>query len=222
MNNFLLDFLALGAIVSGFLVITSKNPVVSVLFLISIFVNVAGYLVLLGVGFIGISYLIVYVGAVTVLFLFVVMMLNLQLTELNSVGTEYTQNLPLATLLGSLFVFEVFSFRPSYQVLSKSVNENSDVLHQIGIGAVNWFNSVSVGISNLKSSPEVLEIFSSATADIKFANFLQIQSIGNILYTTGSLWLLVVSVILLLAMVGPIRLSMSKKLIPFTYHTCEV
>lgn len=61
MSNFLLDFLALGAILSGILVITSKNPVISVLFLISVFVNVAGYLVLLGVGFIGISYLIVYV-----------------------------------------------------------------------------------------------------------------------------------------------------------------
>ena len=56
MNNFLLDFLALGAILSGILVITSKNPVISVLFLISVFVNVAGYLVLLGVGFIGTSY----------------------------------------------------------------------------------------------------------------------------------------------------------------------
>lgn len=61
MNNFLLDFLAIGAILSGILVITSKNPVISVLYLISVFVNVAGYLILLGVGFIGISYLIVYV-----------------------------------------------------------------------------------------------------------------------------------------------------------------
>ena len=101
MNNFLLDFLALGAILSGILVITSKNPVISVLFLISVFVNVAGYLVLLGVGFIGISYLIVYVGAIAILFLFVVMMLNLQLTELSAVGTEYTQNLPLGTIIGS-------------------------------------------------------------------------------------------------------------------------
>lgn len=70
MNNFLLDFLSLGAILSGILVITSKNPVISVLFLISVFVNVAGYLVLLGVGFIGISYLIVYVGAISILFIF--------------------------------------------------------------------------------------------------------------------------------------------------------
>ena len=122
MNNFLLDFLALGAILSGILVITSKNPVISVLFLISVFVNVAGYLVLLGVGFIGISYLIVYIGAVTVLFLFVIMMLNLQLTELSAVGNEYTQNLPLATILGSLLLFELVSIVPGFTAYSGSEN----------------------------------------------------------------------------------------------------
>ena len=82
MNTFLLDLLAFGALLSGVLVITSKNPVISVLFLISVFVNAAGYLLLLGVGFVGISYLIVYVGAIAILFLFVVMMLNINLNEI--------------------------------------------------------------------------------------------------------------------------------------------
>ena len=68
------------------------------LFLISVFVNVAGYLVLLGIGFLGISYIIVYVGAIAILFLFVIMMLNIQLAELSAVGSEYTQSLPPATL----------------------------------------------------------------------------------------------------------------------------
>ena len=94
MNTFLLDLLAFGAVLSGVLVITSKNPVISVLFLISVFVNAAGYLLLLGVGFVGISYLIVYVGAIAILFLFVVMMLNIQLTEIVSVGREYTKTYP--------------------------------------------------------------------------------------------------------------------------------
>jgi NADH-ubiquinone oxidoreductase chain 6 len=89
MNTFLLDLLAFGAVLSRVLVITSKNPVISVLFLISVFVNAAGYLMLLGVGFVGISYLIVYVGAIAILFLFVVMMLNINLTEIVSVGRVY-------------------------------------------------------------------------------------------------------------------------------------
>src|ERR1700710_2362345 len=102
MNSVLLDMLALGAVLSGILVITAKNPVISVLFLISVFINVAGYLVLMGVAYLGLVYIIVYVGAIAILFLFVVMMLNLRLVELLDTGKAYTQNLPVGTILGSL------------------------------------------------------------------------------------------------------------------------
>lgn len=221
MNNFLLDFLALGAILSGILVITSKNPVISVLFLISVFVNVAGYLVLLGVGFIGISYLIVYVGAIAILFLFVVMMLNLQLTELSAVGTEYTQNLPLGTIIGSLFLFELVSIVPGFAPGSENDTFNistvTNLLPQAELGILNWFNSVFLGIESSQGASmhpisNVHYTFNTAfgAADTQFASFLQIQSIGYNIYTTGALWLIVASVILLLAMVGPITLSMNK------------
>lgn len=217
MNNFLLDFLALGAIFSGILVITSKNPVISVLFLISVFVNVAGYLVLLGVGFIGISYLIVYVGAVTVLFLFVIMMLNLQLTELSAVGKEYTQNLPLAGILGSLLLFELVSILPD-NGFSLQSNSFSTVFSQLGLGFINWFNSVSLGVNNMSVSPDIQHTFNTLGPDTQFANFLQIQSIGQVLYTSGAVWLIVASIILLLAMTGPIVLSMNntKNILPFS------
>lgn len=133
--NFILDFLAIGAIFSGILVIISKNPVISVLFLISVFVFVAGYLVILGVGFIGISYLIVYVGAIAILFLFVIIILNLQLAELS--GTEYTQNLPLGFIVGSLFLFELSSNIPK-TFIDASLNsiDNITIL----------FNNLSLGI----------------------------------------------------------------------------
>ena len=120
MNTFLLDLLALGAIFSGIMVITAKNPVVSVLFLIGVFLNVAGYLVLLGVAYLGLVYLIVYIGAIAILFLFVIMMLNLRLVELVDTGQEYTKNLPMAAFLGFLFFFELLSILPTEagQVLS--------------------------------------------------------------------------------------------------------
>src|SRR5690242_7134363 len=158
MNNFLLDFLALGAVLSGILVITSKNPVISVLFLISVFVNVAGYLVLLGVGFIGISYLIVYIGAVTVLFLFVIMMLNLQLTELSAVGNEYTKNLPLATIIGSLLLFELVSVVPSFDGFYQ-LNSTTTIFKFLGVGILNWFNSLSLGVGNTFAFAEVNQTF---------------------------------------------------------------
>lgn len=210
MSNFLLDFLSLGAILSGILVITSKNPVISVLFLISVFVNVAGYLVLLGVGFIGISYLIVYVGAIAILFLFVVMMLNLQLAELSAVGSEYTQNLPLGAILGSLFLFELVSILPfSFKNTSSfDLAYMFNVFYEFSLGTINWFNTQFVTQLDLNS--DVHQTFNTSTADVNFDSYQQIQSIGQSLYTYGSLWLLLTSLILLLAMVGPITLSMNK------------
>ena len=111
MNSFL-DFLSLGAILSSVLVITSKNPVVAVIFLISLFINTAGYLIFLGIGFVGISYIIIYIGAITVLFLFVIMMVNIRLLDILEIGNEYTKNLPLALLVGTLFVYEIFNVLP--------------------------------------------------------------------------------------------------------------
>jgi len=78
MTNFFIDLLAWGTIFSSVLVILSVNPVIAVIFLIAVFCNAAGFLILLGVGFIGISYIILYVGAITVLFLFVIMMFNVR------------------------------------------------------------------------------------------------------------------------------------------------
>lgn len=204
MNNFLLDFLALGAIVSGILVITSKNPVISVLFLISVFVNVAGYLVLLGVGFIGISYIVVYVGAVTVLFLFVIMMLNLQLAELNAVGSEYTQNLPLGAILGSVFLFELTSVLPP--VLGQSFS-------QVMLGILTTIHSNFLGKTDYNDVNDVHLAFQSINIDTAFASTsgLQIQSIGAMLYTHAAIWLILAGIILLLAMISPIVLSMNRK-----------
>ena len=70
------------SILCGILVIISKNPIVSVLFLIGLFLNIAGYLMMLGINFIGLSYLLVYVGAVSILFLFILMLINVRISEL--------------------------------------------------------------------------------------------------------------------------------------------
>ena len=112
MKNIFMDILAFSALLSSVLVITSKNPVIAVIFLISLFVNAAGYLILLGIGFIGISYIIVYVGAIAVLFLFVIMMINIKLTDILETGSQYTKNLPLALAISSLFIYEIFSILP--------------------------------------------------------------------------------------------------------------
>ena len=93
------------ALLSGVMVIQSKNPVHSVLFLILVFFNSAGLLIMLGLDFFAMIFLVVYVGAIAVLFLFVVMMLNIKLAEINEKRLRY---LPVGGFLGLLFLFEIF------------------------------------------------------------------------------------------------------------------
>ncbi|MFL6799306.1 MAG: NADH-quinone oxidoreductase subunit J [Xanthobacteraceae bacterium] len=89
---------------SAFMVIAAKNPVHSVLFLILAFVNAAGLFVLLGAEFLAMILIIVYVGAVAVLFLFVVMMLDVDFTELRQGALQY---LPIGAVVGMILLVEL-------------------------------------------------------------------------------------------------------------------
>ena len=92
------------AVASGVLVVSSRNPVHSVLFLIVAFFNAAGLFVLIGAEFLAMILVIVYVGAVAVLFLFVVMMLDIDIAELRSGFVRY---LPVGVLVGFILLAEL-------------------------------------------------------------------------------------------------------------------
>ncbi|MDK9694934.1 MAG: NADH-quinone oxidoreductase subunit J [Siculibacillus sp.] len=89
---------------SAFMVISARNPVHSVLFLILAFFNAAGLFVLMGAEFLAMLLVIVYVGAVAVLFLFVVMMLDVDFTELRE---GYLQYLPIGSVIGLILLAEL-------------------------------------------------------------------------------------------------------------------
>ncbi|HTT46530.1 MAG TPA: NADH-quinone oxidoreductase subunit J [Pseudolabrys sp.] len=91
-------------VASAFMVIAAKNPVHSVLYLILAFVNAAGLFVLLGAEFLAMILIVVYVGAVAVLFLFVVMMLDVDFAELKQGVLQY---LPIGMLIGGIFLAEL-------------------------------------------------------------------------------------------------------------------
>ena len=95
---------ALVAIASALMVVTSKNPVHSVLFLILTFFNGAGLFVLLGAEFLAMILVVVYVGAVAVLFMFVVMMLDINFVELRQGFLKY---LPYGVVIGLVLVVEL-------------------------------------------------------------------------------------------------------------------
>ena len=91
-------------VASAVMVIASKNPVHSVLFLILAFVNAAGLFVLMGAEFLAMILIVVYVGAVAVLFLFVVMMLDVDFAELRQGFLTY---LPIGALIGAVLLAEL-------------------------------------------------------------------------------------------------------------------
>ena len=200
MKNLFIDILAFAALLSSVLVITSKNPVIAVIFLISVFINAAGYLILLGIGFIGISYIIIYIGAIAVLFLFVIMLLNIRLSDLLEAGSLYTKNIPLAIAIGSLFIFEIFTIIPfSFNDISLISTILNIIINLNGLFLNSDISSINV----------VYNTINPISADFTFTNFTQIQVLGQYIYTTAAYWLIITSMILLLSMVAAIFITHS-------------
>jgi len=105
MNNLLFYIFSLSSILFSLIVIVSRNPIHSILSLILVFFNVAGFFVCLGAEFLALLFIVVYVGAVAVLFLFIIMMLNIKLVSL---GLSMYRYFPLFFIFGFIFFSELF------------------------------------------------------------------------------------------------------------------
>jgi NADH-ubiquinone oxidoreductase chain 6 len=132
----ILDIISLFAILSGILVIVSKNPVVSVLFLIGLFASISCYLLMIGLSFLGLSYLIVYIGAVSILFLFILMLINIRISELQS---NTSNSIPLAIAISIFFSYPLFQLLPynisilnNYTNLSNFLFSNNILSSRLG------------------------------------------------------------------------------------------
>jgi NADH-ubiquinone oxidoreductase chain 6 len=196
MNDFLLKFLAFSAIISAILVIISKNPVIAVIFLITLFISSASFLLILGIGFVGLSYIIVYVGALTVLFLFVIMMINIKITEIIEEGYQYSKNLPLAIAIGFLYIYELFTILPF------SLND----ITILPLIIVNYLNKLII-TSDMSFIKDINLTYNPYFSEAILTSFLQVKALGQSLYTYGAFWLIICSVILLLSMFAPIIIS---------------
>lgn len=195
--NFL-DIIGLLIILCGILIIVSKNPIVSVLFLIGLFGGVASYLILIGLSFIGFSYLIVYIGAVSILFLFILMLINIRISELQS---NSINSIPLALFIGIFFSYSLFQILPyDLAILNNNKNSFNEIFYNIHLNKENIINK------GLNGSNELF--FSSSNSwDGNLIETSHISAIGNILYTSNNIWLILVSLILLLAMIGAIVIT---------------
>lgn len=187
-----LDLFAFICILFGVLTITSKNPIVSVLFLIGLFSVISVYLIMVNLTFIGLSYILVYVGAVSILFLFILMLINIRTSELLSKSNNY---LPLAILCVIAFVYILGQNIP----FNKEVDFNNILNEKINK------NELS---QNFSDKSEEIYLVVGNNWDTTLVDVTDISSIGNIMYTSYSIWLIITSLILLLAMVGSIVVTL--------------
>ena len=200
----ILIIISLFSIICGLFVIIVKNPVVSVLCLIGLFFSIAIYLMMLGLHFIGLSYLLVYVGAVSILFLFILMLINVRISEL---VTDNNNSIPLSLFVISVFVIvsrismTLYNHKESVPLLVKDDTSNDDTI----ISNIN--NSITIHNDLYNNN---IYNASAYTWDTIITSTSHINSIGNIMYTSYPILLLIISIILLLSMIGAIVITVRR------------
>nr|YP_010710790.1 NADH dehydrogenase subunit 6 [Gonatophragmium mori]WCZ71154.1 NADH dehydrogenase subunit 6 [Gonatophragmium mori] len=209
-KDIFLDITGVCAVLSGIMVIINKNPIVSVLFLIGLFLSISIYLIMLGLNFIGLSYLLVYIGAVSILFLFILMLINVRISELL---TDSNNSIPLVILVNmSIFIFISKTLPNTYKdyiIANENFIDNGNVIFNNNIYNYNIDNYLSYSIFNWLNNK--INYISSIMWDGNISESSHIASIGNIMYTNYSIWLILTSIILLLAMVGAIVITIKPK-----------
>jgi NADH-quinone oxidoreductase subunit J len=175
------------AIISGSMVISARNPIHSVLFLVLVFCNAAGLLILLETEFLAMLFLVVYVGAIAVLFLFVVMMLNVRITELNESILRY---IPIGGIILLIFLFEILSV-----INGDLVPFFSSKLFVLDSDYISLNHNLNITFWSNQINP-----------------LTNVASLGEVLYTYYVYCFMVASLILLVAMIGAILLTMRKRM----------
>lgn len=197
-----LDLFSLFALFFGTVVIIIKNPIGSLMCLIGLFGAISVYLIMTGLDFIGFSYLIVYIGAVSILFLFILMLINIRTSELFS---NNPNSIPLALLIIILLNYTWFGLFP--QEISYLEGSDYKIVNSLYSSVFfEWINSWewvydSIGNTNIM-------FVTSNNWDGFIAETSHIAGIGMIMYTVFNIWLLLASIILLLAMVGAILITL--------------
>ena len=164
-------FFSIITVFSSIMVITSRNTVYSVFFLILVFVNISILFIMIGAEFLGMIILIVYVGAVAVLFLFVVMMLNISEQEKKQTRRKgFINNLSVGTIVGIIIFLELMVVIGGWKYKGSFIS----------------LSDINMNISNTRS-------------------------LGNVLYTDYIHLFQISGIILLIAMIGAITLTFSKR-----------
>ena len=225
----LLAFFSSFSLASAAMVLRARNPVHAVLYLVLTFCQAAGLLILLGLDFFAMLFLVVYVGAIAVLFLFVIMMLNVKVTEIHDSTSRF---LPFAGVLGVLFFGQLFFiFAAEFPALA-TTEDNLGVFFviqsfplelacrgfgQLCLGGVSWgqyqadlYTCVQELQTLTQEAPHIYALPEYTNWQTTADTLSSVQAVGTVLYTEYVLFFLLASLILLVAMIGAIMLTLHK------------
>ena len=192
--SYFLNVISLLAILFAILTIIDNNPIKSLLYLILLFLFISIYLNLIDLTFIGLSYLVIYIGAVSILFIFILMLINVRTSELQS---NTKNSLFLALITAILFNYIILPLLPynnnilNNYLFSLNINNNNSIFDNI------YYKNSYVTSSNWDSNL------------IEYSNII---SIGNVMYTNYNMWLIISSLILILAMIGSIVITIKQNI----------
>jgi NADH-ubiquinone oxidoreductase chain 6 len=198
-----LEVLSIVALILGTIVIIIKNPIGSLMCLIGLFGSIAVYLILKGLNFIGFSYLIVYIGAVSILFLFILMLIDIRTSELSS---NNVNSIPLALLVIIVLNYTWLEVSPTNIDIgqaSDSVSANPMLLDTFNKIVDFWLSL----LDGLNKNVANIMFVTSNNWDGYITDTNHAAALGMVLYSTFNIWLILTSIILLLAMVGAILIT---------------
>jgi NADH-ubiquinone oxidoreductase chain 6 len=180
-----LHFISIVSVLCGMSVLVFINPIASILSLIGLFISISAYLILIGYHFFALVYLVVYIGAISILFLFIIMLISVRSSELEHLTTLNSLPLAICAILAlnyPLFVFSDYNLSiPTSTAKQKKSREAS-----YRVSGPQWDGNLSPGDS--------------------------ISTLGSVMYLDYNIWLFLASFILLLAMVGCIVITKKNQL----------
>lgn len=181
-NNNLIILLEYLSVISALSVIFSSNAIVSIIYLISLYINVSIYLYFTGLGVMGLLYILVYVGAIAILFLFILSLINLKISELSVTSNKQDIIFILIILITLIYI-------SNYVLNVESINDiislnNNDLIGE----SVEIYNVLNINWNDLSS-------------------YSELKIIGELLYTQYSITMLIIGLILLLAIIGVIIIT---------------
>lgn len=229
--NFLFYVFSTGAWLNAIMVIRSKNPVHSVFYLVLVFFNASALLFLLDMEFFGLMQLVVYVGALAILFLFVVMLLDIPVTEIvaHQRGSFGISTIFIFILFCFLLLLVIQPFETQETILENNINfvtaleKNLPFLPSITLDVLNISSFLGIDSENNKLGKTIVDSYTTEGESYqKTPKWITWTSIGiqkeNLTQLGFSLYrvyvdlLIIASLLLLVAMIGAVILTLKKKL----------